>query len=123
MLINLSNHPSTEWRKKQIEEANNIYGRITDVKFPDISPEADFIEVKEKAKGYLIEVKNLLMAHEKENNAIHIMGEFTFTFNLVELLKQNNILAVSSTTSRQVYEDENGNKISKFNFIKFRNYY
>lgn len=123
MLINLSNHPSSKWSLEQIRTAKKVYVRIMDLKFPDISPNTELIEVMKESAKYLIEIMNIFAHHSEENNAVHIMGEFTFTFNLLEILKQNNISAVASTTSREVYEDKKGNKVSKFNFIRFRNYY
>lgn len=123
MLINLSNHPSSKWSKEQIEAAKQAYGTIADLGFPEILPSSSLAQVKQISRKYFAEIKNLLIQSKVENNAIHVMGEFTFTFNLLEMLKQNNIPAVASTTSREVFEDEKGNKISKFNFIRFRNYY
>ena len=123
MLINLSNHPSSKWSEEQVKAAKNTYSAIVDLVFPVIYPTADLNEIIQTAVKYFIDIKNILAENNSENNAVHIMGEFTFTFNLLEMLKINNISAVASTTSRKVYEDEKGNKISKFNFIRFRNYY
>jgi|YelNatPaOPRAMG01_1025707.scaffolds.fasta_scaffold15862_4 hypothetical protein len=123
MLINLSNHPSSKWSEEQVKAAKNYYSAIVDLGFPVIYPTADLNEIIKTAVKYFIDIKNILTENNSENNAVHVMGEFTFTFNLLEMLKQNNISAVASTTSREVYEDQNGNKLSKFNFIRFRNYY
>ena len=123
MLINLSNHPSSKWSKEQLESAKNTYSSNVDLVFPEISPFLDLAEIEQIAEDYLIKIKNVLIQSKDDSNAVHIMGEFTFTFNLLEMLKQNNIPAVASTTSREVYEDKVGNKLSKFNFIRFRNYY
>ena len=123
MLINLSNHPSSIWSEEQVKSAKDNYDRIIDLVFPDIYPAADLKEVERIVRKYFTDIKNILTQSKDENNAVHLMGEFTFTFNLLEMLKQNNIHAVASTTSREVFEDEKGNKISKFNFIRFRNYY
>jgi hypothetical protein len=123
MLINLSNHPSSKWSKEQLGSAKNAYSSIVDLVFPEISPFLDLAEIEQIAEDYLIKIKNALIQSKDDSNAVHIMGEFTFTFNLLEMLKKNNIPAVASTTSREVYEDKDGNKLSKFNFIRFRNYY
>jgi len=124
MLINISNHPSSKWSKEQIDAAKNIYGSIVDFKFPEISPFLDLTTVTGIAEEHLVRIKNINIQSKDENNAVHIMGEFTFTFILLEMLKRNNIHSVASTTDRgDVIEDGKGNKISKFNFIQFRNYY
>jgi hypothetical protein len=123
MLINLSNHKSSKWSKEQIEAAENTYGSIVDLEFPVIFPFSDLTEVEQIVEKYFFKIKNILIQSKDENNTVHLMGEFTFTHNLLEILKKNNINAVASTTSREVCEDKNGTKISKFNFIRFRNYY
>ena len=53
--------------------------------------------------------------------AVHIMGEMNFTYSLVSKLKAHNIRCVASTTKRETVE-ENDVKISKFNFVRFREY-
>ncbi|MCH7974839.1 MAG: hypothetical protein IH949_13340 [Bacteroidetes bacterium] len=123
MLINLSNHSSYKWSKEQTVAAKKAYGRIVDLNFPEILPGADLTEIKQIGREYFTKIENFLIQSKDENNAVHIMGEFTFTYNLLGRLKQNNILTVASTTLREVCEDKNGNKLSKFNFIQFRNYY
>ena len=57
----------------------------------------------------------------KDIKAVHIMGEMNFTYALVNKLKANGIKCVASTTKRETVE-ENGVKISKFNFVRFREY-
>ncbi|MEM3373490.1 MAG: hypothetical protein QXF76_04715 [Candidatus Anstonellales archaeon] len=54
-------------------------------------------------------------------NAVHVMGEMTFSFALVALLLKENVECVDSTTERIVYE-ENNLKTVEFNFVKFRKY-
>ena len=39
MLINLSNHPSSNWSGDQLDAAKK-YGEIVDLQFPNISPDA-----------------------------------------------------------------------------------
>lgn len=123
MLINLSNHSFNKWSKEQTTAAKNTYGSVVDLNFPETLPDADLTEIKLICEKYFNKIKDILIQAKDENNAVHIMGEFTFTYNLLERLKQNNIIAVASTTLREVNEHKSGNKISKFNFIRFRNYY
>jgi hypothetical protein len=51
------------------------------------------------------------------------MGKFTFTYNIIELLRAKSISVVASTSIRDTIEDEKGAKISKFSFIRFREYF
>ncbi|MFA8436812.1 MAG: CRISPR-associated protein [Marinifilaceae bacterium] len=119
MFINLSNHNSAKWGAAQREAAQS-YGKIYDLPFPHIDPAASEADVEQLARDQLEEI-NQLMAANNEKSAVHIMGEFTFCFALVTLLKAEGITCVSSTTQRIVKENSK-EKISIFNFIKFRRY-
>lgn len=121
MLINLSNHPSAQWSPEQLSIAKKLYGKISDLAFPAIDPHWDSAAVKLLAENYLLKIKELLTESEDELNAVHIVGEYTFSFRLVELLKKNNISAVCSTTLR-ISAENNGIKTSQFRFIQFREY-
>lgn len=123
MLINLSNHPSANWNAEQKKAAETEFGQIVDLTFPNIQPEADLNDVKNLANQYVIKVKELLKDAPNGSGVVHIMGEHTFIFNILERLKLLNIRAVASTTERKAYEDGNGNTISKFRFVRFRDYY
>ena len=52
---------------------------------------------------------------------VHLMGEMNFTFALITKLKARGIKCVASTTQRETVE-EGGVKVSKFNFVRFREY-
>lgn len=121
MLLNLSNHPSINWSDLQIETANELYGKVVDIDFPQIPPEADEELVAALANDYKNTCIDILSSSKDKNNAVHIMGELTFCFALIQELKKNNILCIASTSERNTVE-ESGNKISKFNFVSFRNY-
>jgi hypothetical protein len=53
--------------------------------------------------------------------AVHLMGEMTFTFCLVRMLKMVGIPCIASTSLRQVKE-EAGKKQVIFEFSRFRAY-
>ncbi len=40
MLVNFTNHPSSQWGERQLREAEK-YGDIVDVPFPAVDPEED----------------------------------------------------------------------------------
>ncbi|MEA3496634.1 MAG: hypothetical protein U9R42_11425 [Bacteroidota bacterium] len=124
MLINLSNHPQNKWSSKQKEIALKKFNNIIDLSFPAINPEFSKKDVRDIAENYfekIIEIFNKT-TDEKKLNAVHIQGEFTFVFQLVSLLKNNNIKCIASTSKRKVTEVKNGKKIAEFEFVKFREY-
>lgn len=121
MLINLSNHPSNKWSSKQLSTALKKYKSIVDLPFPVISPKATTSQVKANAKRYFNEVVKLISSSSDKNNAVHLMGEFTFVYQLTSLLKQKNISALVSTTNR-IVEERAGKKIVTFDFVRFREY-
>jgi len=122
MLINLSNHPLAQWSEKQIQEANKLFGEIVDLPFPQIDPQIDSNEIVEIAKEYLKKIEQIAK-DKNENVVVHIMGELTFCFALIQLLKQKGIKCVASTTQRNVIEQEAGKKTLLFNFVRFRDYF
>lgn len=121
MLINLSNHPSSAWAEKQLKTAEKKFGNVIDIPFPNISPFASSQQVYKKAKTYLNKITSLISKSKDKNNAVHLMGEFTFAFYLTQMLKQKKIPVVVSTTKR-IVEEKDGKKVVTFNFVKFREY-
>jgi len=120
MLINFSNHPSTIWSHEQIEAAKQ-FGSVKDVAFPAVPPEANEQEIASMADKYAEELKQHISA-EKDGSAVHIMGEMTLTFAIVQRLCQHGITCLASTTRREVTFDKDGNKVATFRFIQFRKY-
>lgn len=121
MLINITNHPLKSWSKTQIETAGKQFGIITDISFPKIAPDISEMEIDKLANTYFLNIIEKFNSLPDENNAVHIMGELTFTFNLVYKLLQNGIVCIASTTERNTKEF-NDKKISEFNFVRFREY-
>lgn len=119
MLINLSNHPSDRWGDEQRQQAIEQYGGIEDVAFPQISPQATHKEVKRLAESYAVRIQN--RKNETTKIAVHLMGEMTFTYILVNQLLAAGIPCLASTTHRTV-EEKDGKKIVQFQFVQFREY-
>lgn len=115
MLINLSNHPSSRWTDTQRTAALDTYGSIKDLPFPNIPPAAVAAELDELTADYLKKILDL------DPHAVHLMGEMTFTFRLVTILKKMKIPCIASTTNRTV-EEKDGKKIVRFEFVRFRAY-
>jgi len=119
MLINLSNHPSEKWSKKQLN-ATLEYGQILDMAFPAIDPAASTEEIEALANAYYAEIVNIFKDRD-DNCAVHLMGELTFTFALVQKLQKKGIKCIASTTQRLV-TDNGPSKTVEFNFCRFREY-
>ena len=113
MLLNLSNHPSASWSPAQLAAAG---GKVIDLDFPAVDPYGDEDYIEQLANEYY----NKIIAMQ-DVVTVHLMGEMNFTVALVTKLKESGIKCVASTTKRETVE-ENGVKISKFNFVRFREY-
>ncbi|HPE34649.1 MAG TPA: CRISPR-associated protein [Bacteroidales bacterium] len=122
MILNLSNHPTNQWDVKQKELANMLYGTIVDIPFPDISPTDDTKALVKLAKKYVGICMEKLNSSSEPHNAVHLMGEMTFSFALVAALQREGITCIASTTRRNVSDFGNGQKNVRFDFVSFREY-
>lgn len=128
MLINLSNHPSDKWSEEQMKTAEELYGRVEDYAFPPIDPAATSLEIAELALEYARECKMRFLFSDipstqmSENHAVHVQGEFTFTFHIVGILKSEGIKCVASTSERKTIDLGDGKKQLQFDFVQFREY-
>lgn len=129
MLINLTNHPYKHWGNEQKDAAKLMFGEITDMKFPDIPAEADEDYVVKLAVEYGNRIQNMFnefKLNDRESqlkeNAIHLMGEMTFCYALIDYLGAEATSFYASTTERNVHYDNSGNKVVDFQFVKFRKY-
>ena len=120
MLINLSNHPHETWPSDQYKKAIDKYGSIFDLQFPIIDPDAPLHEVAFVAENYYVKIRKIAAEHVA---TVHLMGESTFCYQLLLLLKDTGIPCVASTTMRVVDTNGNGQKISLFVFHQFRPYF
>lgn len=119
MLLNLSNHPSTQWTPEQREAAEQQFGRIMDLTFPAIDPQWHLDRVRLEAEKYYIQIRK---EASLQVITVHLMGEMTFCFQLLEMLQEAGIPTVASTTQRIVTEKE-GLKTVRFEFAGFRAYF
>lgn len=122
--FNLTNHPSAKWSDEQKASAllmvggENGDGEIVDIPFPNIPPEATGREVRKTAFDYLVKYFD----GADTESVVLVQGEMVFTFNMVNLLQTERIRCVAATTERKVEERPNGEKVSVFKFVRFRNY-
>ena len=119
MLLNLSNHPFQLWSEEQRQTAQEQFGTIQDMPFPQIAPDATEQDIQQLAEQYL---KNIQDLGTPQKVTIHIMGELTFSFTMVQLLKQNDYTCVASTTQRIVQQIDATTRQTTFQFVKFRKY-
>lgn len=119
MLINLSNHPATDWPVGQ-KTAATQFGEIRDIPFPNIPPDWDTEPVKTLAYEYLDRIK-LIERETGSKPVVHIAGEPVFCFFLIQMLLKENILCITSTTER-IVEEESNIKTTIFKFKRFRKY-
>ncbi len=116
--INYSNHPSIAWSEEQREAALK-FGQIADIPFRSVDPDADSSLI---AKAVDEEMAKILAEAKGKNPVVHVMGEMTFTYALVNRLKNAGIRCVASTTKRVVVDNGDGSRTSMFNFVRFRDY-
>lgn len=116
MLLNLSNHPFSQWSDTQQSAAIAQFGTVEDMQFPEIPPEANEDEVCLLAERYYGKIRLA------DPMAVHIMGEMTFCFMLIPLLQSAGIPCYASTTHRDLIMAQDGMKTARFVFVQFREY-
>lgn len=126
MLINLTNHSSDRWGKRQLEQAEK-YGEIRDLPFPLIRAACTSEEIDGLVVKYLAEIQNILNESDGTGrDAVMIQGEFVFTFRMVTALKKQGLTAIASITERktdeEILSDGSVRKVSLFEFQGFRRY-
>lgn len=121
MLINISNHSLSEWDENQVRTAKQFFGSISDIEFPIVDPEGDENYIKNLCEKYADLIRRKLSLSKDISNAVHVMGEFTFAFNLVSALKKEGVKCIASTSKRDSVLTSEG-KLSSFNFVRFREY-
>lgn len=118
MLVNLTNHPYSEWGEQQ-REAARCYGECVDIPFPMVPPDANAREVELLADSYF---DRIIQLDSPEVITVHIMGEQTFCYALISKLLRAGVPCVASCTARDVTVMEDGSKQVRFHFSRFRPY-
>jgi hypothetical protein len=123
MLLNFSNHPVSTWQAEQIRQAKAMYGEVIDQAFPEIDPNWPKSKLQEEARKWSHTCDNRLKeATGQWPDAVHVMGELTFCYAVVQALKGRGITCIASTTHRHVTVKEDGEKRVQFQFVRFREY-
>lgn len=118
--INCSNHPSNRWGAKQIQESEK-WGRIVDVPFPVVDAEADEQQIKVMAQGLVEKILRL------QPSAVMCQGEFSLTYEVINVLREMNIDVYAACSERRTEEkvmpDGSSERISNFEFVRYRRYW
>lgn len=117
MLLNLSNHPSSAWPERQMFTAEQNYGKVEDMPFPQVDPNLNEVALDKLVEEYFYKVL------ERKPKAVHIMGELTFCVALIKRLQKASINCLASTTHRTTQDLPDGTKVSRFEFVRFRHYW
>ena len=122
MFINISNHPSNRWDKKQLEAAKALTndGLVGDIPFPAVSATASSSEVISMADSLYSDIMS------KRPEAVMVAGEFTLAYTIIKLLMQHGVRVVAACSDRctheVVNEDGTTTKTTVFEFIQFREF-
>ena len=122
MFINISNHPSNRWDKKQLEAAKALTndGLVGDIPFPAVPATATTSDILAIADG----LHHTVMANKPE--AIMVAGEFTLAYTMIEICLRAGIKVVAACSDRctkeVVNEDGTTTKTTVFEFIQFREF-
>jgi len=124
MLVNLSNHPAVSWKEAQRAAAEQAYGTVVDLDFPNVPPDADEAAVAAIARTTADTCLALLTPSPEAWHAVHVMGELTLTFAVVALLQRAGLRCIASTTDRLVERDPTDPEelTKRFVFVRFRDY-
>ncbi|MBP7368675.1 MAG: hypothetical protein KA976_02990 [Paludibacteraceae bacterium] len=122
MLINLSNHPYDQWDTLQ-KQAAQVFGECVDLPFPAVDPAGDERYIHELALAYREKVHQMAAQKVSESVTVHLMGEMTFTYALLQMLQEDGVPSIASTSERISTELGNGQKETCFTFVRFRYYY
>lgn len=114
VFANISNHPSAHWTEGQKAAACVHAGRIADVPFPTVPPDADEAQVDELASA-------LMDALPAGTTHALVQGEFTLTFALVRGLQARGVVCFAATSER-LAEESGDLRLTQFRFFRLRRY-
>jgi hypothetical protein len=123
--INYSNHPLASWSAEQRAAAEAKYTKVVDKAFPAVPPAATMAELEGLLATELAALFVLIEANTPASAPycdVHIMGEQSFCFNIIEALHEEGIRCFVSTSARNTQELPNGEKLVQFKFVQFRPY-
>jgi hypothetical protein len=120
-LINISNHPSTEWADTQLKMAYGIAEEIIDIPFPAVDPAVSDTNLRQLCSD-IVSLVELHFDGNADHILIHVMGEMRLTFMLVAKLQAKGYRCYASAGQRDVSILDDGSMVRKFHFHGFREY-
>ena len=124
--VNVSNTPSTSWPKGQLASAKYVAktDQIIDLPFPKISHEFSLAEVHDAARLLLVKI---LDVGPRKELVVHVMGESSMLFTLVDALHSYRVRTLCSTMEPKIVEtilpDGSVSKTEVYEFHRFRDYF
>lgn len=119
VFINCSNHPSETWCAEQ-KKAAEEYGRIVDIRFPEVDPGWTNAQVNAEAERICGEIDQYNAA------AVMCQGEFTLTYAIISRLKEKGITVLAACSRRRTEEiindDGSTQKKALYSFEGFREF-
>ena len=119
VFINCSNHPSETWCAEQ-KKAAEEYGRIVDIRFPEVDPGCTNAQVNAEAERICGEIDQYNAA------AVMCQGEFTLTYAIISRLKEKGITVLAACSRRRTEEiindDGSTQKKALYSFEGFREF-
>ena len=115
MFVNISNHPSENWCEKQRAAALDLGRELKDIPFPSVPPEWTTSQVSCLADEIVSQLT-------KSTTHAMVSGEFVLTNALVARMQRKGIKCYAATSTRSVFFNESGEKVSVFQFVQFREY-
>lgn len=113
--VNFTNHPSDRWSQEQLQAALK-YGEIVDIPFPEVPATADENTINKMAREYHGKIM------EQNPAAVLCQGEFCLAFQVISLLQRSGVTVLAACSERNVKSEDNGRKITVFEFKRFRKY-
>lgn len=114
IFANLSNHPSAAWSDGQRAAAFELATSIVDVPFPAVDPSLSEDEVLRLAAATATRVP-------AGTTHAMVMGELCLTFEIVRALQRAHVTCVAACGPR--FAELIGEvKVSRFEFVRFRQY-
>ena len=119
VFINCSNHPSETWCAEQ-KKAAEEYGRIVDIRFPEVDPGWTNAQVNAEAERICGEIDQYDAA------AVMCQGEFTLTYAVISRLKEKGTTVLAACSRRRTEETINAEgstqKKAIYSFEGFREF-
>ncbi|MCM1167924.1 MAG: hypothetical protein NC401_18220 [Ruminococcus sp.] len=119
MIVNFTNHPSTDWSAEQTAAAKR-WGTVVDLPFPAVSAVAGENDIAELAETYCARICGLIP------DAVLVQGEMSLAFAVAERLRRSGIRTLCAASERvcetAVAEEGSTIRRSVFKFVRFREY-